>query len=90
MEEAPKSRTFSMKRLNDESGVSGTGVVLVGVVFPTGTVVIQWVSSDVHSTTLYDNVESFWKIHVASHPNNHTLLTWDDGETWNQDEMSVS
>lgn len=83
-----KSRTFSMKRISDESGVSGIGVVLVGAVFPTGTVVIQWIASDVHSTTIYESIDAFWAIHVASHPGNHTIIKWDDGEIWDQDQMA--
>jgi len=35
-------RSFQLVRDEDESGVSGTGVVAVGVEFPTKTVVLEW------------------------------------------------
>lgn len=35
-------RTFSVVRVGDVSGTSGTGSVAKGVVFPDGTTVVQW------------------------------------------------
>jgi len=37
-------RRFRLVREEDETGVSGTGVVAVGVVFPAGTAVLSWVN----------------------------------------------
>lgn len=36
-------RIFSMYRIGDTSGVSGTGLVLLGTIFPDGRTVAQWV-----------------------------------------------
>ncbi len=72
-------RSFVMCRRSDESGVSGTGNVLEGVQFSDGTVVLQWTSQPA-STVIWGSFEDFWQIHVASHPTNATVLTWDNGE----------
>lgn len=41
----PKLRRFYLNRVRDESGVSGTGVVAVGVVMPSGHAVMEWTST---------------------------------------------
>ncbi len=74
-----KPRWFILSRGNDESGVSGTGNVLEGVEFTDGTVVLQWTSKPA-STVVWRSFEDFWTVHVASHPTNATVLTWDNGE----------
>lgn len=38
------SRRFELVRIEDDTGISGTGVVAVGVEFPDGTVVMQWLN----------------------------------------------
>ena len=35
-------RTFTVCRINDESGVSGTGVVIEGITLATGQCVVHW------------------------------------------------
>lgn len=57
-----KTRAFHLKRLEDESDVSGTGRVAWGVVFPDGVVVLRWMTEG-GSTGIYDSVESLDKIH---------------------------
>lgn len=37
-------RRFELVRLEDETGVSGTGVVAVGVAYPDGAVHMQWLN----------------------------------------------
>lgn len=37
-------RRFKLVRTEDESGVSGTGIVAVGVQFPDGAVVFEWLN----------------------------------------------
>lgn len=70
-------KVFSMTRIKDESGISGTGKVLVGVIFPSGKVVVEWIVSSRPSTMgLFDSFEEFEEIHVASHPLNDTLISW--------------
>lgn len=51
-----------MIRREDVSGVSGTGVVAVGVVLPDGQCVMQWVT-DLSSTTIYRNLNDLIAIH---------------------------
>ena len=40
-----RPRRFELVRTEDESGVSGTGVVAVGVAYPDGAVHMQWRNS---------------------------------------------
>lgn len=57
---------FELHRLDDFSGISGTGHVLDGVVFPGGKTVIRW-RSDKPSTAIFDTFRQFEKVHVAQH-----------------------
>ena len=68
-------KTFKMYREADESGVSGTGLVLEGMIFSDGTTVIRWcVKGMINSTGVYESYESFSQIHIESHPTNKTRL----------------
>jgi hypothetical protein len=79
-------KTFKMLRRGDESGVSGTGVVLEGVVFTCGTTVIHWLTpAPKGSISIWDSFDLFKEIHIDSHPDNRTMLIWADGTTWSQD-----
>ena len=69
-------KLFEMVRINDESGVSGTGKVLEGVVFNNGTVVASWTTSGPNSVCIYDNFQDFEAIHITPHPTNETKITW--------------
>ncbi len=73
-------RTFTLERVNDESGVSGTGIVLEGTVFQDGKVVIRWLAGHVgaQSTAIYDSWHDFSRIHIDSHPTNGSLVQWYD------------
>lgn len=69
---------FVMVRQNDESGVSGIGEVLEGVVFTCGTVVVVWKTQ--HSSLgVYRSYDEFLKVHVLSHPTNGTRIEFDNG-----------
>lgn len=46
MTDATDIRRFNLVREEDESGVSGTGIVAVGVVFPNGYVEMQWLNDE--------------------------------------------
>jgi hypothetical protein len=50
-----KVRRIALVRHEDVSGVSGTGVVAYGVLFPDGTIVLRW-DTKVRSTTFYDSL----------------------------------
>jgi hypothetical protein len=58
----PEMRVFELMRDEDISGVSGVGRVAVGVVFPSGKVVLEWLGS--HRTFgIYDNLADVERIH---------------------------
>ena len=55
-------RTFHLLRLEDESGVSGTGWVAEGVVFSNGWVSLIWLT-DTPSLNFYPTIEAVEAIH---------------------------
>ena len=56
-------RQFYLIRNEDVSGVSGTGRVAVGVVFPSSRVVLEWLSGGHHSFGILDNLDEVQRIH---------------------------
>lgn len=76
-------RTFTLERISDESGVSGTGLVLEGVEFSDATVVVRWKPGQAKacSTAVYRSFADFAVIHILSHPTNGTMINFSDGET---------
>ena len=81
-ERAPEGmRRFVMHRERDTSGVSGTGLVLEGVLFSTGVVVVHWLTPPPRgSISVFDSLDQFLAIHVRPHPDNNTVLVFEDGE----------
>ena len=67
-----RMRYFKISRKFDESGVSGTGHIIDGVVFNDGTTVIQWLT-EMTSIAIYKSFEEFKAIHIDSHPLNETI-----------------
>ncbi len=55
-------RLFSLVRHEDETGVSGTGIVAEGVEFGDGTVAMRWVSEHT-STAIYFSIDDVERIH---------------------------
>ncbi len=82
MDRAPHGmRRFTMGREVDYSGVSGTGIVLEGVQFSTGVVVIHWLTPPPRgSISIFDSLDQFLAIHVQPHPGNRTVVVFEDGE----------
>jgi hypothetical protein len=72
-------KKFTMYRPQDETGVSGTGIVAQGVVFADGQACIQWVCPPAAGDTQTKRWESFLDVHVRQHPKNFTIITWEDG-----------
>lgn len=70
-------KTFKIIRNNDESGISGTGHVIDGVIFDNGKTVIQWRSST-PSIAIYETFEDFKFLHIDSHPGNNTEIIMSD------------
>ena len=68
-------QVFLMVRHHDETGVSGTGVVLEGCVFNNGKCVTAWLSGR-PGTTVWDSFEAFKEIHIDPHPDNKTEIMW--------------
>lgn len=79
IEKSAGPRVFSMIRQNDESGTSGTGHVLDGVIFPSGKCVICWNPESarvmgVNSISIFDSFDAFEAIHIGQHPTNGTII----------------
>ena len=74
-------RTFTACRQNDETGISGEGIVIEGATFATGHTVIHWLTPAPRgSIAFFDAFDDFIKIHVTSHPTNNTIITFEEGE----------
>jgi len=78
---APRGiETFTVCRQQDESGVSGTGVVIEGVQYATGQVVLHWLTPfPKGSISIFESLAEFKKVHINPHPDNKTIITWSDG-----------
>jgi len=76
----PGFAAFLMIRDEDETGISGTGVVAEGVRFSDGRVVIRWQTHGAHhSTVVWDSIESVLAIHGH---NGRTWLQWASDIAW--------
>ena len=61
-EQGAMLRLFHLVRDEDISGVSGVGRVAVGVVFPSGKVVLEWLGAD-SSFEILDGLDHVERIH---------------------------
>lgn len=57
-----KIKHFYLQRIEDVSGTSGIGIVARGVVLPSGSVVMEWLTFH-SSICLYKNLEDVEQIH---------------------------
>jgi hypothetical protein len=55
-------RRFVLNRLEDETGISGTGIVAEGVEFSDGTAAMRWISAHT-STAVYASMAEIEAIH---------------------------
>jgi hypothetical protein len=55
-------KLFHLNRVVDETGVSGTGVVAGGIVWPNGKVAMQWYTST-SSVAFYESIDDVKTIH---------------------------
>ena len=55
-------KVFYLKRVEDESGVSGTGRIAQGLIFDNGKVALAWLSEH-PSMTIYDSIGEVRAIH---------------------------
>ncbi len=69
-------RRFELIRDEDQTGISGTGLVAEGMEWPDGHVALRW-GQEIHSTVLYANVDDVVSIHGHG---GKTRLVWLDPE----------
>lgn len=67
-------RGFSLHRMDDETGVSGTGVVAWGVQWPDGTVSMRWFGAT-PSFLNYGCIEHVQAVHGH---HGKTIIIWDE------------
>ena len=67
-------RTFKLQRLEDQGGVSGTGIVAEGVQFTSGRCVLSWLTATT-SLGIYADIETLVEIHGHG---GRTLVIWND------------
>jgi|TARA_Y100000310_G_C20680475_1_gene815616 hypothetical protein len=79
---APRGiRSFTVCRQRDESGVSGEGVIIEGVVLGTGQCLVHWLYPPPRGgIAIFDSMTDFIKVHIEPHPSNKTIITYQDGE----------
>ena len=79
---APRGiRTFTVFRENDETGVSGDGIVIEGVELATGQCIIHWLYPPPRGgIAIFESLDDFIKVHIGPHPVNNTIITFQDGE----------
>lgn len=70
-------RSFTLYRIEDETGISGTGTVAEGIQFSDGRVVMRWMVGHNGSTVLFDNIEGVEAIHGHG---GKTIVRWEDEE----------
>jgi hypothetical protein len=80
---APALRPFYLYRREDLSGVSGTGVVAIGVVMPSGRAVLEWCSRW-PTITVFHSVDQILRIHGHG---GRTTVRW--GVPGDQVEIAV-
>jgi hypothetical protein len=67
-------RLFDLDRIEDESGISGTGIVAQGVEFDDGTITLRWLT-DHKSTAVYADEKTLEAIHGHG---GKTKVVWRD------------
>ena len=74
-------KTFTVCRQVDETGVSGEGVVIEGVVLGTGQCIVHWLYPPPRGgIAIFDSMTDFIRVHINPHPSNKTIITYQDGE----------
>jgi hypothetical protein len=72
-----RMRRFLLDRLDDVTGISGTGFIAEGVVFGDGTTVLRWTVA-LKSTAIYDSIDDLLAIHGHD---GSTQVRWIDDDT---------
>lgn len=58
-----KVKVFYLFRKEDVSGVSGTGIVALGAIFPSGKVQLEWIASNHVSWGAFPNIDILRQLH---------------------------
>lgn len=69
-----QTRLFVLRRIEDDSGISGTGDVAEGIEFSNGKCVICWVTQ-YRSIAVYDSIRELVAIHGH---NGKTIVVWEE------------
>jgi len=79
---APRGiRSFTVCRQYDQTGVSGEGVIIEGVLLATGQTIIHWLyPPPTGAIAIFNSLDDFFKVHIKPHPANKTIITFEDGE----------
>ena len=79
---APRGiQSFTVFRTQDETGVSGDGIVIEGVRLATGQCIIHWLYPPPRGgIAIFESMDDFIKVHIKPHPTNRTIITFADGE----------
>ena len=79
---APRGiQSFTVYRTDDETGVSGDGIVIEGVRLATGQCIIHWLYPPPRGgIAIFESMDDFIKVHILPHLANRTIITFDDGE----------
>jgi hypothetical protein len=70
-------KLFVLDRAEDESGVSGVGIVAEGVQFADGRIVMRWLTNHTHSIVIHNSLDELLAIHGHE---GRTKLRWLDLE----------
>ncbi len=73
-------RRFNLERKEDESGVSGIGLVAQGIEFDTGEIAMCWLTST-SSIGIYHNIKAVQAIHGHG---GATIVVWVDDDDVNE------
>lgn len=57
-----KLQPFYLERAEDETGVSGTGIVAIGAVYPSGICIMEWLTFT-SSINQYRNIDHLKEVH---------------------------
>jgi hypothetical protein len=69
-------RRFNLRRVEDETGISGVGIVTEGVQFTDGSCAMRWVT-ETSSVCFYKSIEDVISIHGHG---GKTQVEWQDNE----------
>lgn len=69
-------RRFYLNRIEDETGISGTGIVTEGVQFSDGSCAMRWIGSKT-SLCFYKNIQDVIDIHGHQ---GKTVVQWVDSQ----------